>query len=151
MTIDELREHIGRLTAADRRALRTWIAQAYGIDGNPAPDSSTPTQAVPETPELLQARKDWWSGTFGWAAAIVVCWILFGVHNTWIFLSMGATVRLLGIRLQNAPSLATVPRYLFVALGLLVALGVALHAVGWGGSIMVDPNDPFSNVRELGT
>lgn len=36
MTSDELREHLARLTAADRRALRTWIARAYGIDGNPA-------------------------------------------------------------------------------------------------------------------
>lgn len=36
MSIDELREHIARLTAADRRALRTWIARAYGCDGNVA-------------------------------------------------------------------------------------------------------------------
>ncbi len=54
MTSDELREHIGRLTAADRRALRTWIARAYGIDGNPAPDSSTLTQTLPETRDSSQ-------------------------------------------------------------------------------------------------
>jgi len=36
MTGDDLRKHIARLTAADRRALRTWIARSYGVDGNPA-------------------------------------------------------------------------------------------------------------------
>ncbi len=36
MSVDELRELIARLTPADRRALRTWIWKAYGVDGNPA-------------------------------------------------------------------------------------------------------------------
>jgi len=61
MTSDELREHIAQLTAADRRALRTWIARAYGIDGHPV--THAPAGGTHRQPASAQhARHGPWLG-----------------------------------------------------------------------------------------
>ena len=35
-SLEELRDGVARLSAADRRVLRLWLVREYGVDGNAA-------------------------------------------------------------------------------------------------------------------